>query len=89
MTGKLFMTRDGNFDGVDAADVSWVTPVGQIMTSCAPAGTKWHTWQFAASAGMSIGHKGMLYASEVLACAGSKLIRQHSKRNEADINVYE
>jgi aminobenzoyl-glutamate utilization protein B len=60
----------------DLADVSWVTPVGQIMTCCAPIGTLWHSWQFTASVGMSIGHKGMLYAAEVLASAGSKLVRE-------------
>lgn len=60
----------------DVADVSWVTPVGQIMTCCAPVGSRWHSWQFAASAGMSIGHKGMLYAAGVLACAGSRLARE-------------
>lgn len=64
------------YGSTDLADVSWVTPVGQIMTCCAPAGTRWHSWQFAASAGMSIGHKGMLYAAGVLACAGSRLVRE-------------
>jgi aminobenzoyl-glutamate utilization protein B len=64
------------YGSTDLADVSWVTPVGQIMTCCAPIGTRWHSWQFAASAGMSIGHKGMLYAAGVLASAGSRLVRE-------------
>jgi aminobenzoyl-glutamate utilization protein B len=51
----------------DVGDVSWVTPTGQITTACQAAGTPGHSWQLVAQSGMSIGHKGMLYAGQVLA----------------------
>jgi aminobenzoyl-glutamate utilization protein B len=51
----------------DVGNVSWVTPVGQIMTACNALGTPGHSWQSVAQNGMSIGHKGMLYAAKVLA----------------------
>ena len=51
----------------DVGDVSWVTPTGQIMTTCHAFGTPGHSWQLVAQSGMSIGHKGMLYAGKVLA----------------------
>lgn len=54
----------------DVGDVSWVTPTGQIMTACNAMGTPGHSWQAVAQNGMSIGHKGMLYASKVLAASG-------------------
>ncbi|MCJ7701108.1 MAG: hypothetical protein MUO62_05960 [Anaerolineales bacterium] len=51
----------------DVGDVSWVTPTGQIMTTCYAVGTPGHSWQLVAQSGMSIGHKGMIFASKVLA----------------------
>jgi aminobenzoyl-glutamate utilization protein B len=51
----------------DVGDVSWVTPTGQIVTTCYAFGTPGHSWQLVAQSGMSIGHKGMLYAGKVLA----------------------
>ena len=51
----------------DVGDVSWITPTGQIMTTCHAFGTPGHSWQLVAQSGMSIGHKGMLYAGKVLA----------------------
>ncbi len=50
----------------DVGDVSWVTPTAQIMTACQAFGTPGHSWQAVAQGGMSIGHKGMLYAAKVL-----------------------
>jgi len=51
----------------DVGDVSWVTPTGQIMTTCHAFGTPGHSWQEVAQNGMSIGHKGMIYAGKVIA----------------------
>jgi aminobenzoyl-glutamate utilization protein B len=53
----------------DVGDVSWVTPTGQFSTTCYAFGTPGHSWQLVAQSGMSIGHKGMLYAGKVLALA--------------------
>ena len=59
----------------DVGDVSWVTPTGQTTTACQAAGTPGHSWQLVAQSGMSIGHKGMLYAGQVLASAAVEFMR--------------
>jgi aminobenzoyl-glutamate utilization protein B len=51
----------------DVGDVSWITPVGQIMTTCAPVGVQLHSWQATASHGSSIGFKGMHFAAKSMA----------------------
>lgn len=59
----------------DVGDVSWVTPLGQINTVCGAFGTPGHSWQQVAQGGMSIGHKGMLYAGQVLAATALDFMR--------------
>lgn len=56
----------------DVGDVSWVTPTAQFTTACNVIGTPGHSWQYAACAGMSIGHKGMMTAAKVLALAAAE-----------------
>ncbi len=51
----------------DVADVSWVTPLGEFSTACHTMGSPGHSWQNTATAGMSIGHKGMIAAAKVMA----------------------
>ena len=51
----------------DVADVSWVTPLGEFSTACHTMSSPGHSWQTAATSGMSIGHKGMINAAMVLA----------------------
>lgn len=58
----------------EVADVSWITPTGQITTTCWPLGTPGHSWQTVASSGSSIGAKGMLFASKAMALAGLDLL---------------
>ncbi|GKS14847.1 glutamate carboxypeptidase [Paenibacillus chitinolyticus] len=58
----------------DVGDVSWITPVGQIITTCAPFGVQVHTWQATASFGSPIGLKGMHLASKLLALAAYELL---------------
>lgn len=53
----------------DVGDVSWVVPNAQFNVACSVIGTPGHSWQFCASSGMSIGHKGMLVATKVFALA--------------------
>ena len=50
----------------DVGDVSWVVPTIRLQATVAPNGTPWHSWAVVASAGMSIGHKGMAYAAKAL-----------------------
>ncbi|MEI9917390.1 MAG: amidohydrolase [Bacteroidota bacterium] len=51
----------------DVGDVSWIVPTIRVIVTTAPVGTPWHSWAVVACGGMSIGHKGMVYASKVLA----------------------
>jgi aminobenzoyl-glutamate utilization protein B len=51
----------------DVGDVSYIVPTIRLGATTAPKGTPWHSWAVVASSGMSIGHKGMLYASKALA----------------------
>ncbi len=60
----------------EVADVSWITPTGQISTTCWPLGTPGHSWQTVASSGSSIGAKGMLFAAKAMALAGFDLLTQ-------------
>lgn len=50
----------------DVGDVSWVVPTIRLSATTAPKDTPWHSWAVVACAGMSIGHKGMIYASKAL-----------------------
>ena len=54
----------------EVGDVSWITPTGQITTTCWPLGTPGHSWQTVVSSGSSIGNKGMLFAAKSMALAG-------------------
>lgn len=51
----------------DAGDVSQVVPMVRLVATTAPKDTPWHSWAVTACGGMSIGHKGMIYAAKALA----------------------
>ena len=51
----------------DVGDVSQVIPVISLGATAASKGGPWHSWAVVACTGMSIGHKGMVYASKALA----------------------
>lgn len=50
----------------DVGDVSWVVPEIRLGVTTAPYDTPWHSWAVVASGGMSIGHKGLVYAAKAL-----------------------
>lgn len=50
----------------DVGDVSWNVPNINLSVTVAPKDTPWHSWAVVACGGMSIGHKGMLYASKAM-----------------------
>jgi aminobenzoyl-glutamate utilization protein B len=59
----------------DVGDVSWTVPtIGFVAATFVP-GVSAHTWQAAASAGMSIGQDGMVVASKALALTAVDLFR--------------
>ncbi|MEO9511559.1 MAG: amidohydrolase [Flavobacteriaceae bacterium] len=51
----------------DVGDVSWNVPNINLRVTVAPKDTPWHSWAVVACGGMSIGHKGMIYASKAMA----------------------
>jgi aminobenzoyl-glutamate utilization protein B len=51
----------------DVGDVSWQVPTLHFSVTTAPIGAPWHAWPVVATGGMSIGHKGMIYAAKTMA----------------------
>ena len=77
VTGEIYPTLDLGkmmMGGTDVADISWVTPTIQLTTACFPLGVPGHSWANTATAGMSIGHKGMLLAAKAMALAAAELV---------------
>jgi aminobenzoyl-glutamate utilization protein B len=50
----------------DVGDVSWNVANINLGVTTAPKDTPWHSWAVVACGGMSIGHKGMIYASQAM-----------------------
>jgi aminobenzoyl-glutamate utilization protein B len=53
----------------DVGDASWCTPLSMVWTTCFALAAPAHSWGIVATAGMSIGHKGMIYAAKIMAAA--------------------
>ena len=51
----------------DVGDVSWVVPMLGLSVTTAPLDAPWHAWPTVACSGMSIGHKGLVYAAKAMA----------------------
>ncbi|MBI4893811.1 MAG: amidohydrolase [Acidobacteria bacterium] len=58
----------------DVGDVSWVVPVGHMMTATVPPGVPLHSWQSTACVGTEIGRKGMMVAAKALALSAAELM---------------
>ena len=67
----------------DVGDVSWQTPAAQIHAVTFPFGAAGHSWQNVSCGGTSIGHKGLLTAAKVLACAAIEAMQDPSVLSEA------
>jgi aminobenzoyl-glutamate utilization protein B len=68
--GKVYPlqeTMPAQGGSTDVGDVSQVVPVIRMSATTASSGGPWHSWAVVACTGMSIGHKGMIYASKALA----------------------
>jgi aminobenzoyl-glutamate utilization protein B len=68
--GKVYPlqeTMPAQGGSTDVGDVSQVVPVIRMSATTASSGGPWHSWAVVACSGMSIGHKGMIYASKALA----------------------
>ncbi len=71
--GKVFPAS------TDVGDLSWRVPVSMLNTTCWPLNVPGHSWGVVASSGMSIGHKGMMYAAKVMAQAATELYANPAK----------
>ena len=60
----------------DVADVSWIAPTLHVTVATSPMAAPWHAWPVVATAGMSIGHKGMIQAAKTLAATMVDLYEQ-------------
>ena len=66
----------------DVGDVSWVAPTLHFSVATAPKDVPWHAWPVVASSRMSIGHKGMMKASQVLAATAVDLFADAARLAE-------
>ncbi len=74
---QAFEFRQGK-GSTDVGDVSWAVPTVGLRVATWVPGTPAHSWQAVAAGGMSIGHKGMMLATEVLASSARQLFRNPS-----------
>lgn len=93
-TGKPLLGLDGTIKplretlenpgggSTDVGDVSFIVPVVRLNATIAPIGTPWHSWAVVASGGMSIGHKGLVYASKALAMTAVDLFKDANLREQ-------
>lgn len=72
--------REGG--STDVGDVSWLVPTLHVSVTTAAEGVPWHAWPVVACSGMSIGHKGLIYAAKTLAATTVDLF-EDSKTREA------
>jgi len=66
----------------DVGDVSWLVPEITALVTTAPANSPWHSWAVVACGGMSIGHKGLLFAAKSLAMTMVDLYENEQLRKD-------
>jgi aminobenzoyl-glutamate utilization protein B len=64
----------------DVADVSWIVPVIHLSVTTAPKAAPWHAWPVVACGGMSIGHRGLVYAAKALSATAVDLFENAGAR---------
>jgi aminobenzoyl-glutamate utilization protein B len=83
-TAKKLETTKTDPDGgsTDVGDVSWIVPEIGLTVTTAPYSSPWHSWVVVACGGMSIGHKGMLYAAKALSTTMIDVFENEKLRQE-------
>jgi len=73
-----------NPDGgsTDVGDVSFIVPEITLLATTAPYESPWHSWVVVACGGMSIGHKGMLFAAKCLSTTMVDLFENEKLRQD-------
>jgi aminobenzoyl-glutamate utilization protein B len=74
--------QDPSGGSTDVGDVSYIVPEITLMATTAPYESPWHSWVVVASGGMSIGHKGMLFASKSLGTTMVDLFEKEQLRKD-------
>jgi len=86
MDGKIQPLKDTRPDpeggSTDVGDVSWNVPEITLLAPSAPPKAPWHSWAVVACGGMSIGHKGMLYAAKGLGMTMVDLFENEGLRRD-------
>ena len=79
----LETTRNDPDNGsTDVGDVSYIVPEITLLAATAPYQAPWHSWVVVACGGMSIGHKGMLFAAKSLSATMVDLFENEKLRND-------
>ena len=73
---------DPDGGSTDVGDVSWIVPEVGLVVTTAPAKSPWHSWVVVACGGMSIGHKGMMFASKALSFTMLDMFENEKLREE-------
>jgi aminobenzoyl-glutamate utilization protein B len=63
-------------------DISYIVPEITLMATTAPYEAPWHSWVVVACGGMSIGHKGMLFAAKALGTTMVDLFQNEKLRQD-------
>ncbi len=86
LDGKIYPIKetDENPQGgsSDVGDVSWIVPEIRLSVTTGAKGAPWHAWAEVACAGMSIGHKGMVYAAKAMAMTMVDMYENDQLRKE-------
>lgn len=81
---KALETTRPDPDGgsTDVGDVSYIVPEITLLAATAPYQSPWHSWVVVACGGMSIGHKGMLFAAKTLSTTMVDLFENEKLRQD-------
>lgn len=75
--------HEDGYGSTDVGDVQHIVPCVQVMTAAWNLAAPGHSWQITACAGMSIGMKGMLFGSKVMAATAMRLVEDPKLVEEA------
>lgn len=75
--------NENSYGSTDVGDVQHIVPGVFFSTATYNLGAAGHSWQVTSCSGSSIGQKGMIYASKVMALTGLKLLENPQLVKEA------
>lgn len=73
---------DPDGGSTDVGDISYIVPEISLIAVTAPHKAPWHSWVVVAAGGMSIGHKGMLFAAKCLSATMVDLFENEKLREQ-------